>query len=83
MKLIVETYNRLAATLQHHDSVTAKTLWEKTTALMTDSVEKNLFIGEGVADKLLSNYAPLHLLCKSHPVEAFDRSNMAVLTDID
>ena len=82
IRLIVETYKRLAATLNLF-GVTSKSLWEKTTALMTDSVEKNLKIGEGVAEKLQSNIVPLHLLCKSHPVEAFDRSNLAVLSVIE
>ena len=82
IRLIVETYQRLAAAIDN-SSVTAKTLWEKTTALMTDSVKKNLHIGEGAAKTLQSNHVPLHLLCKSHPVEAFDRSNLAVLSNIE
>ena len=73
VRLIVETYNRLAATIDTDEHpVSAKMLWEKTTALMTDSVSKNLIIGEGVAENLQSLHVPIHFLCKSHPVEAFD-----------
>ena len=84
IRLIVETLMRLAATISTPESEsTAATLWEKITALMTDSVSKNLHIGEGVAKDLDSKHVPLHLLCKSHPVEAFDRSNLAVLESIE
>ena len=43
IRLITETYNRLSLTLSMDDvPATAKELWEKTTAIMTDSVSKNL-----------------------------------------
>ena len=84
VRLIVETYSRLSATITNEfSSATPRNLWEKTTALMTDSVEKNLKISEGTAEKLNSEHIPLHLLCKSHPVEGFDRSNLAVLAEIE
>ena len=84
VRLIVETYERLCETLKQSDSSSsARLLWENTTALMTDSVEKNLHIGEGVAEKLQSDHVPMHLLCKSHTVEAFDRSNLSVLSGIE
>ena len=80
IRLIVETYNRLAATINADEHpVSAKMLWEKTTAIMTDSVSKNLKIGEGAAKILQSLYVPYHLLCKSHPVEGFHWSNLSVL----
>ena len=50
---------------------------------MTESVSKNLKIEDGVADVLKSNYKPYHLLCKFHPAEAFDRSNIEVLSKIE
>ena len=50
---------------------------------MTNSVTKNLKIEDGVADVLKSNYKPYHLLCKFHPAEAFDRSNIEVLSKIE
>ena len=51
---------------------------------MTDSVNKNLKIGEEVTKVFKSNIPPpTHLSCKSHPVEAFDRSNLAVLAEIE
>ena len=43
---------------------------------MTDSATKNLKIEEGVPEVLGSEYIPYHLLCKSHVVEALDRSNL-------
>ena len=64
-------------------AVSAKDLWEKTTAIMTESAGKNLEIEDGVADVLKSNYKPYHLLCKSDLVEAFDRSNIEVLSTIE
>ena len=74
VRLIVETYIRLALAITSTDqAVSAKDLLEKTKAIMTDSVSKNLKIEEGVADVSQSNYKPYHLLCKSHFVEAFDR----------
>ena len=84
IRLIVETFQQLAATIStEQHPVFAKMLWEKTTSLMKDSVSKNLNIGEGVAECLLSTYVPYHLLCKAHPVEAFDRSNLLVLASIE
>ena len=51
IKLVVETYERLSLTLQSIDiEVDPTQLWEKTTALMTDSVTKNLKIEDGVSD---------------------------------
>ena len=74
----METYNRLAATINYdeHPILSAKIQWEKTTAIMTDSVSKNLKIGEGEAEDLQSLYVPYHLLCKSHCVEGFDLSSV-------
>ena len=84
VKLIVETNIRLAQTITSTDqAVSAKDLWEKTTAIMTESAGKNLEIEDGVADVLKSNYKPYHLLCKSDLVEAFDRSNIEVLSIIE
>ena len=51
---------------------------------MTDSVSKNLTIEEEVSKVFKSTVPPpTHLLCKSHPVEAFDRSNLTVLAEIE
>ena len=82
VRLIVETYIRLALTITStNQAVSAKDLWEKITAIMTNSVTKNLKIEDGVADVLKSNYRPYHLLCKFHPV--LDRSNIEVLSTIE
>ena len=59
--------------------VSAKELWEQVTVIMSDSVEKNLKIEDGIALALGSSHIPLHLLCKAHMVEALDRSNLSVL----
>ena len=73
IRLIVETYKRLVATINAEElAISAKLLWENTTSIMTDSVSKNLYIGDGVAEVLQSSHIPYHLLCKPHPVEAFD-----------
>ena len=82
--LIVETYNRLAATINtDEDLISAKMIWEKTTVVMTDSVSKNLKIGKGVAETLQSFYVSYHHLCKSHPVDSFVQSNLSVLTSVE
>ena len=80
-RLIVETYISLALTITSTDqAVSVKDLWEKATAIMTNSVSKNLKIEDGIADVLKSSYKPYHMFCKSHLVEAFDQSNIEVLS---
>ena len=84
--LIVETFERLAllvTTKPEGTTVTAKSLWENVNIIMTDSVEKNLHIEEGIASSLHSVHQPYHFLCKSHLVEALDRSNIAVLGELE
>ena len=84
ISLIVETLERLATLVNKNDkTTTARSLWEKIDIIMTDSVEKNLSIEEGIADDLGSIHIPLHLLCKAHTVEALDRSNIDVLAEIE
>lgn len=61
IRLITETYNRLSLTLSMDDfPATAKELWEKITAIMIDSVSKNLKVEDGVAECLGSNHKPYH-----------------------
>ena len=83
--LFSETFNRLAVAVSIRQAVTieAKTLWEKIDALMTDSVTKNLGIEDTIPLALGSDHHPLHLLCKSHTVEAIDKSNLEVLARIE
>ena len=78
--LIVETYERLAlaASVSLTSTVTVGNLWHKTTCLMTDALSKNLKIGQLIAYKLETSYVPFHLLCRSHCVEALDRSNLEI-----
>ena len=60
-----------------------KELWEETTIIMTDSVEADPQIENGIAAALGSNHIPLHLLCKAHTVEALDISNINVLASLE
>ena len=84
VKLLAETYERLALLVDSNQgSATAKDLWEKTSIIMTDSVEKNLHIEKGIAKELKSNHVPYHFLCKAHTVEAPDRSNINVLANLE
>ena len=56
---------------------------EKTAALMTDAVSKNLNVHSGISAQLNTDYIPLHLLCKSHTVEGLDRSTIQVLSKVE
>ena len=57
-------------------------LWEKVDALMTDAT-KNIGIEDIIPDALASTHHPHQLLCKSHTVEALDRSSLQVLAKIE
>ena len=50
---------------------------------MTDAVSKNLGIENTIPASLGSEHHPIHLLCKSHTVEALDRSNLDVSSSIE
>ena len=50
---------------------------------MTDAVTKNLKVEDNIATALGTTYKPMHLLCKSHTVEALDLSNLSVLYEIE
>ena len=84
--LFVETLTRMVSTLHislENDSIQASVLWEKIDALMTDAVTKNLEIEETIAKALDSDHIPFHLLCKSHTVEALDKSSLDVLARVE
>ena len=86
ISLLLKTYKRLALLVNGNDEeqrTTAKKLWEKTTIIMTDSVEKNLHTKNGIAAALGSSHIPLHLLCKAHTVDTLDRSNINVLASLE
>ena len=84
VKLLVETFERLALLIDRNQgSARAKDLWEKTSIIMIDSVEKDLHIEKGIAKELKSNHVPYHSLCKAHIVEALDRSNINVLANLE
>lgn len=83
-KLFCETFERLAAAISMRGvTIEPATLWERVDALMTDAVTKNLGIEETVPGALGSTHHPFHLLCKSHTVEAIDRSSLQVLAKIE
>ena len=69
--------------IKEQKPITPAMLWEKIDALMTDSVTKNLGIKDTVPEGLGSTHHPYHLLCKSHTVEALDRSSLEVLSKIE
>ena len=83
INLLEETLKRiaLATSIKRGEDVSAKMVWEKVTFISTDSVSKNHFIGEGVAERLQSKHVPIHVLCKSHTVEGIDRASLKVLTN--
>ena len=83
--LFVETFFRLAMALSVYSDVNIEPLflWEKVDAIMTDSVTKNLGTEETISNALGSTHQPYHLLCKSHTVEALDKSNLEVLAKIE
>ena len=83
--LFVETLTRLAeaASIFNQSICQASTLWENICALMTDAVTKNLEVEKSIAAKLNSDHIPLHLLCKSHTVEAIDKACLKVLSSIE
>ena len=84
VKLLVETYERLALLVDSNQgSATAKDLWEKTSIIRTDPVEKNLHIKKDITKELKSNHVPYHFLCKAHTVEALDRPNINVLPNLE
>ena len=58
-------------------------LWENISALMTDSVAKNLEIENLIAASLISQHIPLHMLFISHTSEVLDQGNINVLTEIE
>ena len=50
---------------------------------MTDAVTKNLKIEYTIAEKLKSDYIPIHVLCKSHTCEKFDACNVETLAELE
>ena len=82
--LFVETFSRLSMPLNvsTDENIEPVRLWEKVDAIMTDALTKNLGIEEAVST-LGSSHQPYHLLCKSHTIEALDRSNLEVLRKIE
>ena len=84
-ELFVETFTRLSVALSVVENVVVppSQLWDNIDALMTDAVSKNLGIENTMPASLGSEHHPIHLLCKSHTVEALDRSNLDVLSSIE
>ena len=61
----------------------SKDLWDKISALMTDSAVKNLLIEEQIVNTLMSNHIPFHVLCVSTTCENFDKGYMFELCEIE
>ena len=85
INLFIETFNRLAdaVSISETKTITPAMLWENVDAIMTDAVTKNLKIEDLIPERLGSTHHPHHLLCKSHTVEAFDRSSLKVLSRVE
>ena len=84
-ELLVETYSRLpvAASIDKEENITPAALREKTDAIMTDSVSKNLKIEDLIGESLGSDHRPYHLQCKSHTAGKLDATNLEVLATIE
>ena len=83
VKLLAETYERFTLLIDNNQgSARPKDLWEKTSIIMIDSVDKNLHIEKSIAKELKSNHAPYHFLCKAQTVEALGQSNINVLANL-
>lgn len=80
-RLIVETFKRLS--VAGGNVCSAKELWEKIYAFMSDAVTKNLHVEDEVATVLESQHKPLHILCKSHTCEKLDASCIDALVEIE
>ena len=61
----------------------SKELWEKVSALMTDSVAKNLHIKEQIVNTLSSSHIQFLILCVSHTCGVFDKGNISVLCEVE
>ena len=85
IELLIETFKCLAvaASMYKEAEVKAITLWECMDAFMAYAVSKNLKIVDNISKHLDSNHKPHHLLCKSHPVEKLDTSNLKVLSQVE
>ena len=83
--MVLETLECLAVLVNGNNEkkTTSKELWEKITIIMTDSIEKNLHIEDGIAAAVGSTHIPIHLLCMAHTVEALDRSNINALANLE
>ena len=81
VQLLVESYNRLSVACS--GKYKPVSLWERTDAIMTDAVSKNLKIEDGIAECFNSTHKPFHLLCKSHTVKKLDASNLSVLSKVE
>ena len=83
--LFIECLTRLSIimSISTERDTTPGDMWSKVDAVMTDAVAKNLEIEKVIPLKIGSQHQPYHLLCKSHTVEALDKSNLKVLADIE
>lgn len=57
-------------------------MWKKISAVMTDSVSKNLKICDGISAVLETTHVPLQLLCSAHSCERFDRDMLDYILQV-
>lgn len=79
ISLFIEQLKRLALAA----STTVQALWNKISAIMTDSVSKNLQIAAGIAEVIHSPHVPHQILCVVHTCENMDLKCLEVLQDIE
>ena len=73
----------MAFNVHYNAKVLPLKLWDQTDVIMTDAATRNVK-NEGLIRKASSlNYFPIHLICKSHTVEALDKSNIEILSKIE
>lgn len=80
--LMFESLKRLSLAANKLN-VAASNLWEKTDAIMTHVVSKNLKIEDGVAEAFQSKNVLYHILCKSHACQRLDTGNLTTLSQLE
>ena len=90
LSMVVETRENITSSLVNTlklmsiaGATDSKELWDKISALMTDSAVKNLLIEEQIVNTLMSNHIPFHVLCVSNTCENFDKGYMFELCGIE
>lgn len=77
---LFKTHLQRLATLTKCD---VKLIWEQIGVISTDSVSKNLKIGEAVAKEIGSLHVPLQILCNAHFCDGADRTILNCIDKIE